>query len=171
MFIQPDWFDVTGPGVGTNKYAYSNNDPINKLDPNGNNFIDKFFEDFSDVFRSDDQREPINIERYNRTIMAQEELQNLYDDRSVGQGYYDYYKDVLDIRLERYSENLGRTQGDVVGLAVLGASDIASLASKKGNRYISSNVNDYNGGVWKLFDKRGNRAGMHNYNLSEKIHD
>jgi hypothetical protein len=36
MFIQPDWFDPTQPGVGTNRYAYSFNDPINNRDANGN---------------------------------------------------------------------------------------------------------------------------------------
>ena len=36
MFIQPDWFEVTKTGVGTNRYAYSQNDPINKIDPEGN---------------------------------------------------------------------------------------------------------------------------------------
>jgi len=36
MFIQPDWFEVTKAGVGTNRYAYSGNDPVNKMDPNGN---------------------------------------------------------------------------------------------------------------------------------------
>lgn len=35
MFIQADTLDPTVPGVGTNRYAYSNNDPINRLDPNG----------------------------------------------------------------------------------------------------------------------------------------
>lgn len=35
-FIQPDWFEVTEPGVGTNRYAYSFNDPVNLMDPGGN---------------------------------------------------------------------------------------------------------------------------------------
>ncbi len=30
MFIQPDWFEVTKPGVGTNRY--SGNDPVNAGD-------------------------------------------------------------------------------------------------------------------------------------------
>ncbi|WP_425402314.1 RHS repeat-associated core domain-containing protein [Inquilinus limosus] len=34
-FISPDWWDPTQPGVGTNRYAYSGNDPINKSDPTG----------------------------------------------------------------------------------------------------------------------------------------
>ncbi|MHA3915186.1 RHS repeat-associated core domain-containing protein [Halovulum sp. GXIMD14793] len=34
-FIQPDWWEVTEPGVGTNRYAYSFNDPVNLSDPNG----------------------------------------------------------------------------------------------------------------------------------------
>lgn len=34
-FISPDWRDPQKPGVGTNRYAYADNDPVNKLDPNG----------------------------------------------------------------------------------------------------------------------------------------
>lgn len=34
-FISPDDWDPTMPGVGTNRYAYSGNDPVNKSDPNG----------------------------------------------------------------------------------------------------------------------------------------
>jgi len=35
-FIQPDWWEVRQPGVGTNRYAYSMNDPTNLSDRNGN---------------------------------------------------------------------------------------------------------------------------------------
>jgi hypothetical protein len=41
MFIQPDWFEVTKKGVGTNRYAYSGNDPVNGSDPGGNCSKDK----------------------------------------------------------------------------------------------------------------------------------
>jgi RHS repeat-associated protein len=34
-FVQPDWWDPTLEGVGTNRYAYALNDPINLSDPNG----------------------------------------------------------------------------------------------------------------------------------------
>lgn len=34
-FISPDTMDPTKIGVGTNRYAYSLNDPVNKSDPNG----------------------------------------------------------------------------------------------------------------------------------------
>lgn len=34
-FISPDGWDPTLPGVGTNRYAYAGNDPVNRSDPNG----------------------------------------------------------------------------------------------------------------------------------------
>jgi RHS repeat-associated protein len=36
MFLQPDWWEVTKAGVGTNRYSYSFNDPVNLSDANGN---------------------------------------------------------------------------------------------------------------------------------------
>jgi hypothetical protein len=38
-FISPDTWDPTMPGVGTNRYAYAQNDPVNKADPNGHNWL------------------------------------------------------------------------------------------------------------------------------------
>ncbi|MBA8882147.1 RHS repeat-associated core domain-containing protein [Phyllobacterium myrsinacearum] len=37
-FISPDTMDPTMDGVGTNRYSYSDNDPVNKSDPNGHQF-------------------------------------------------------------------------------------------------------------------------------------
>jgi RHS repeat-associated protein len=37
-FFSPDWWDVTEPGVGTNRYAHADNDPINKSDPSGHSY-------------------------------------------------------------------------------------------------------------------------------------
>ncbi|MBX5310805.1 RHS repeat-associated core domain-containing protein [Rhizobium sp. NLR11b] len=34
-FVSPDDWDPTKEGVGTNRYSYSENDPVNKSDPNG----------------------------------------------------------------------------------------------------------------------------------------
>ncbi len=39
-FVSPDWWDPTKPGVGTNRYAYSGNDPINGSDPTGHRYGD-----------------------------------------------------------------------------------------------------------------------------------
>jgi RHS repeat-associated protein len=38
-FISPDDWDPTLPGVGTNRYAYAGNDPVNKADANGHNWL------------------------------------------------------------------------------------------------------------------------------------
>jgi RHS repeat-associated protein len=39
QFASPDDMDPTMPGVGTNRYAYAQNDPVNKADPNGHNWF------------------------------------------------------------------------------------------------------------------------------------
>lgn len=37
-FISPDWWDPQQTGVGTNRYAYAGNDPVNVRDPSGNSY-------------------------------------------------------------------------------------------------------------------------------------
>ncbi len=39
-FLSPDTLDPIEPGVGTNRYAYADNDPVNKSDPNGHQTSD-----------------------------------------------------------------------------------------------------------------------------------
>ena len=36
LFTSADWLDVTLPGVGTNRFAYAGNSPVNTSDPSGN---------------------------------------------------------------------------------------------------------------------------------------
>jgi RHS repeat-associated protein len=52
MFIQPDWWEVTKEGVGTNRYAYSGNDPINAADPSGHGFWSDLGKAIGDFFRA-----------------------------------------------------------------------------------------------------------------------
>ncbi|WP_421699076.1 RHS repeat-associated core domain-containing protein [Ancylobacter sp.] len=42
-FLSPDTLDPIEPGVGTNRYAYADNDPINKSDPSGH-IIERFWD-------------------------------------------------------------------------------------------------------------------------------
>jgi RHS repeat-associated protein len=64
LFLQPDWFEVTKAGVGTNRFSYSANDPVNKLDPSGNDWwmsrekSDKFHKQ-----KSDENREAAQVMR------------------------------------------------------------------------------------------------------------
>uniref|UniRef100_UPI000562EE46 RHS repeat-associated core domain-containing protein n=1 Tax=Allorhizobium undicola TaxID=78527 RepID=UPI000562EE46 len=51
-YISPDDWDPTKEGVGTNRYAYASNDPVNKSDPNGHSYSGtetKFSEQENDV--------------------------------------------------------------------------------------------------------------------------
>jgi RHS repeat-associated protein len=42
-------------------------------------------------------------------------------------------------------------------------------AYQKGSRYISPDADGHKGGVWKMFDRKGNRIGTYNEDLSERI--
>jgi len=59
-FIQPDWWEVTEAGVGTNRYAYSFNDPVNLSDPSGHLTYNSEDEEFT--IDEDDTLESISKE-------------------------------------------------------------------------------------------------------------
>ena len=46
LFTSPDWLDPDIPGVGTNRFAYADNSPLNASDPNGQ-IIDTLWDAFS----------------------------------------------------------------------------------------------------------------------------
>ncbi|WP_299133507.1 RHS repeat-associated core domain-containing protein [uncultured Amaricoccus sp.] len=46
LFVSPDWLEVTDPGVGTNRYAYAGNSPVNLSDPGGQ-YIETAWDAFS----------------------------------------------------------------------------------------------------------------------------
>ncbi len=52
MFLQPDWWEVTRAGVGTNRYAYAFDDPVNGKDPTGHLTTQSqgFSKIFDDIF-------------------------------------------------------------------------------------------------------------------------
>ncbi len=49
-FMQPDWWEVRRAGVGTNRYAYSFNDPVNLSDRNGHASWDGFWQGVGEFF-------------------------------------------------------------------------------------------------------------------------
>ena len=66
LFTSPDWLDPPIPGVGTNRYAYSANDPVNLSDPNGNMFGDWFW--------SQEESDQANMEAANNHFEAAAQL-------------------------------------------------------------------------------------------------
>ena len=52
MFVQPDWWEVTQAGVGTNRYAYAFGDPVNGRDPGGNGLFKDIVEAIGKALRS-----------------------------------------------------------------------------------------------------------------------
>jgi hypothetical protein len=81
MFIQPDWFDPTAPGVGTNRYAYSHNDPINRLDPEGNSDESALQEvaEHRDEIRDAAERHGVDEDGL-ASIVAQERYHGIFGD-------------------------------------------------------------------------------------------
>ena len=115
LFIQADWWDPTEPGVGTNRYAYSSNDPVNRLDPNGNR---SFWEAVGDFFRSADERVRVNTERAQRTeARINTELQNLASGE-IDYRRFDLRTNAAQRELESYQRIIEENGGSYVGIGV-----------------------------------------------------
>lgn len=106
MFTQPDWLDPTQSGVGTDRYSYSGNDPVNKIDPNGNRNL---FEAAGDFFRNSNERVQVNIERAAREQASIDRIYNdIYnggDERFVGATEDEKIRSLF-VKTERHRRNL-----------------------------------------------------------------
>lgn len=120
MFVQPDWLDPTEPGVGTNRYAYSGNDPINKLDPNGNTWED-VVSVFDRVFGGEGAVDRQNERYAGALVKAQTELDRFQD--AVNAGDYGFLShkaidDGLKARVDRVSVYSSRVRKGLGAAAV-----------------------------------------------------
>ena len=89
MFIQPDWFELTKAGVGTNRYAYSFNDPVNKIDPGGNATVADSAHMSDDVYKSDEAERAEDFPEHLERLTAKERSElfgdeAVWDDKSTG---------------------------------------------------------------------------------------
>lgn len=133
MFIQPDWFDPTEPGVGTNRYSYSFNDPVNLSDPNGNSVGDWFgSQDKSDQTNRDEADALDNyadhLENLQGPMMPGEDIER---QRKIGsyRALASKYRSRIGLSLEmRMRFDLGSAVRQLAGAAVA-----AVMPGAKGN--------------------------------------
>ncbi|WP_312408643.1 RHS repeat-associated core domain-containing protein, partial [Rhizobium sp.] len=116
-FISPDDWDPTLEGVGTNRYAYAGNDPVNKSDPNGHVFGDWF---------SDQET------RDNENAAAAQDARDAADhsrDVEAPQAVSDY----LDRLASEYESRIGKKTGELIAEDLFGSAKTgASIAAAGG---------------------------------------
>lgn len=87
MFISPDPMNPTEPGVGTNRYAYSGGDPINRMDPSGYAWVDRAFES---VFGEGSFDRTFGSGASDRMDRIADSVFGNSNDRAVSRAYNDY---------------------------------------------------------------------------------
>ena len=113
-FITPDDWDPLLPGVGTNRYAYAGNDPVNKSDANGHSVFD--------WFTDQDKRD----ERFEKIANDHDVLAREADER----GNPDVAQEYRSIA-ERYRSKVGASLNDIL------TDDAADLLSEAAGRKVS----------------------------------
>lgn len=108
-FIQPDTMDPTIPGVGTNRYAYAGNDPVNKSDRNGH-----LFETLVDLFSSPEDRDNRNANEASHAQDALNANEANYQAGKIGDAQYEVNKVGFEKMRDRYLSRIGRTNRDIL---------------------------------------------------------
>jgi RHS repeat-associated protein len=141
-FVSPDWLDPTDQGVGTNRYAYAGNDPVNLRDPGGNSF-ERLFADIANAVMGGSPVPGSRVtaaqqaEAFNRNVEnAAERAMEVTEAIAEQTTPYGGVKDAI----------LGAASGDA-GRVALGA---ASLIP--GARPAAASIKAAKGGVYTLFD-------------------
>ncbi len=139
-FISPDDMDPTLPGVGTNRYAYSGNDPVNKSDPNGHTFADSV----RDFFSSGKDRDARNQAYADDSSRNLSDNQKSYDAGKIDESTYQDRKQFYEAIRDKYQGKVGQT--DRQALAAVGLSALEDFgfgigrAAGPGTRALASNT-------------------------------
>jgi RHS repeat-associated protein len=124
QFYSPDDWDPTLPGVGTNRYAYAGNDPVNKADANGHSFsLSGLLGDHPNDRERDSwlERQASRLESHARAMAdeygGKEYTHGAYEDLMKYAAEYRSYKGVSYEVLEEQNnkELLGQVAAGIVG--------------------------------------------------------
>ena len=136
IFLQPDWWEVTEPGVGTNRYAYSANDPINAKDPSGNIWEDvvSFFDRAFSALTGDSGAKDRQNQRYAEGLGRSQIELNRFEE-AVNAGDYDHISneeisrqfDFRKDQVDKYARRLKRGLGSAAVDSVLMGAYFAGL--------------------------------------------
>ncbi|MER8531054.1 RHS repeat-associated core domain-containing protein [Mesorhizobium sp. M1272] len=110
-FISPDDWDPTKPGVGTNRYAYAQNDPVNKSDTNGHSF----FDNVRDYFSSPAERDARNAQEASGWADALKNNQAAFDAGTIGEPQYKTNKTEMEKMRDTYAARVGMTDKQILG--------------------------------------------------------
>jgi hypothetical protein len=147
-FISPDDWDPVMPSVGTNRYAYAQNDPVNKSDANGHadaGETDFSAKDGSEIDRTADE----DWAERNEAVLADIDRQRIVDERQA------QFEAMLDS--QESPEKFFGISSDA-GSVALGAAVAGASAT------VNANAESAKGGVYSLRDKDDNvmRTGQTN---------